>query len=1053
MVVELTTSAEQRAAAAQQIDGFREFSLAGTKNSVAEILNMIGRVNGIFSTYTLHDISHINAMLKMLDWLVPPTTRDKMSCVDWLLSTLAIYFHDLGMAVAQQEFNDRNENPAFQSFVDRLQSDPDATDFRRRVDALPNEKIDQFYFQEFIRSTHASRIRNWISGRNTERWGSGIRPVVSALHECLGGLPSRFREHLAIVCESHHRDNLDKRELFPLAQRYGSDPAAIANVQYSAVLLRTTDLLHVTQDRTPSVMYQMIGLTDPLGIDEWKKQQGTFSVGMKSRDFDAADHDNHFVVVGADFSEERPFFSLTEYLAYADEQIKQSKRWIDKSQEDADGNGFWFPWHRVQGDIRVEGSEPQQLRFELDRGRLLTLLVGHTIYNDSRVVIRELLQNAIDATRYHQHAQAKKSSAASNDVKAIQVHWNSADRDLIVRDFGTGMDLDTIKNHLLTVGSSFYDTPQFQADNVGFSPISRFGIGVLTCFMVSDDIEIITCRQDRGYRIRMSSVHANYLLKRLERDDPLLRAIGEHGTQVRIRLRPSVDLSKMSVLDILKHWIVLPACAVEYLQEGMQPTKIGFDSLEEAVKALIREDESEHYEGYGSRDRVEVQEHSTEGEEYRMGFATVSYFSTWNTFRQLRHAYKGAVCIEGIRVDHCIPGINQGAIRGILSVRGNRKFRTTVARTSLERDSEYYRVGQVCCRMLLDHIESEVESVSNKEGRPLSQASSAARGLVRSLRSMLDDQETLAICNEHYRELPSVVVEETQKNGRRTQTDRKLISRRQLDELQEFWMIESRLVSSLGSISRDLGRELSLNDFLSALAPDLIDDGVNPIVLEAEKVEESIIFSHVPQQVVFSRKQQQTNVRLSKGRSWGKFLKDNRPWIDEESHAEAVERAVELIDTPGIHIDHRRHVIQHSLQNMHLFELAEISGDEESVCMIKTKVCPILQQDSAAGKSLTAIREAYTADIEAPGLPVSDKSLVALTMMGLIAWANAGSFLDNERDDQGNLARKLWDSITRNDLFRQLSKVPEIVPPKLDDVFCGKQSFDVSTYWYNWDQF
>jgi hypothetical protein len=551
----------------------------------------------------------------------------------------------------------------------------------------------------------------------------------------------------------------------------------------------------------------------------------------------------------------------------------------------------------------------------------------------------------------------------------------------------------------------------------------------------------------------MSSVHANYLLKKLERDDPLLTPIGEHGTQVRIKFRPSVDLSKMSVLDILKYWVVLPACPVEYLQEGASPVKIGFDSLEDAIKALIKDDEPEHDQGYESRDRVVIQDQHNDGEHYEFGFATESFFSTWNTFKRLRDATKGAVCIEGIRVDHCIPGFGQGAIRGILSVRGNRRFRTTVARTSLERDSEYYRVGQVCCRMLLDNIENELDSVSKKEGRPLSQASSAARGLVRSLREIIDDQEILAICNEHYRGLPSVVMEETHKKGRKTETDRKLVPRNQLDELHEFWMIESRLVNSLGSISRDLGRELSLNDFLSALAPDLIDDSVNPIVLEAEKIEESIILSHAPIQVVFSRKQQQTNVRWSKSQSWRALIEQHPPWHDKETRADVIERAIKLIDVPGIHIDHRRNVINHVLNQFSLFELAEISGDEDSVRMIKTKVCPILHSDSAAGTTLNALRAAYTTEVDSSAAAVTDKAVVALVTMGLISWVNANKLLDNERNDQAELARKLWDSITRNNVFRQLPTIPECAPSKLDDVYCANQSFDVSTYWYNWDQF
>src|SRR5262249_40533609 len=159
------------------------------------------------------------------------------------------------------------------------------------------------------------------------------------------------------------------------------------NVQYAAILLRTCDLLHVTKDRTPSVMYQVIRLSDPKAVEEWDKQLGAFAVGPKGRRLEEKDPDTAIIVVHADFSEERPLFALQEYIAYANQQLQQSKRWADKSQQTNDGADYSFPWHAVKGDIRLEGNPPQPLSFELDRGRLLDLLVGHTIYNEPTVAI------------------------------------------------------------------------------------------------------------------------------------------------------------------------------------------------------------------------------------------------------------------------------------------------------------------------------------------------------------------------------------------------------------------------------------------------------------------------------------------------------------------------------------------------------------------------------------------------------------------------------------------------------------------------------------------
>ena len=352
-------------------------------------------------------------------------------------------------------------------------------------------------------------------------------------------MPIRFINHLSNVCASHQSDDIENNEKFPIFQAYGSDPNEIANVQYASLILRTADLLHVTKDRTPSVMYQIINISDPLGIDEWDKQLGTFSVRHQGRKFDETDTSTHRIIISADFKEERPFFSMSEYIIWANNQLKNNKRWADRSQENNDASDYYFPWTEIIPDIRVQNNEPNTLKFELDRGKLLDLLVGHTIYNDPTVVVRELLQNSIDAVRFFSY---KNIGVSYNGI--VNVYWKNNERELVVQDNGIGMTQEIIKNNLMKVGASYYNSIDFFSENPDFSPISRFGIGILTCFMVSDDIEIITCQNNKGHRIKMTSVESNYLLKELNDNDPLLSDIKPNGTKVIIKFRETVDLGK-----------------------------------------------------------------------------------------------------------------------------------------------------------------------------------------------------------------------------------------------------------------------------------------------------------------------------------------------------------------------------------------------------------------------------------------------------------------------------------------------------------------------------
>ncbi len=48
------------------------------------------------------------------------------------------------------------------------------------------------------------------------------------------------------------------------------------------------------------------------------------------------------------------------------------------------------------------------MSFTIDQENILQLLVGHTLYNDSSVVVRELVQNAIDAVKLQKRYEHKK---------------------------------------------------------------------------------------------------------------------------------------------------------------------------------------------------------------------------------------------------------------------------------------------------------------------------------------------------------------------------------------------------------------------------------------------------------------------------------------------------------------------------------------------------------------------------------------------------------------------------------------------------------------------
>lgn len=1068
-MTELNTNAEKSADGTRKIPGFKNFSLPGVKEKVAAMLGLIGR-DGIFSTYTAHDISHIDSMLSMLEWLIPDRTRQAMTSADWLMIVLAIYFHDLGMVVPAEEFENRCDDLAYRQFREALDSDPDATDYIARAQEMDDQERERFFFQEFIREQHPRRTRQWITGRGPAKWGTDISPIADEVGRLLADLPSRFREHLGIICESHHSDDIEDRQRYPIFERYANHKEAGVNVQYAAIILRTADLIHVTQDRTPSINYRVLRLSDPNSVAEWRKHQGTFAVGMKTRKFDPNDADSHVITISADFTEESPFFSLTEYIVYADGQLKQSKRWADKSQLDSDATDFSFPWHTFEGKVLVEGNEPVRMKFELDRGRLLDLLVGHTIYNDPTVAVRELLQNAIDAVRYQSYRDSWTASERDQPTPMgnVEVRWNPQNRALVVEDDGIGMDLDTIKFHLMRVGSSFYDTDQFKAENSGFSAISRFGIGVLTCFMVSDDIEVITQKSGRAHRLRMRSVHADYLLKELEPDAAVLDGLAAHGTRVTLKVRPSADLETRSVEDILRYWVILPECRVSFREAGMDARAVGFRDIKDAVRKLYDvpagDDDRSRFRTFrilSEREHIE----STNGEpmqQYEIGFATSKgYTPEWNFMypenrKQARD--QAAVCVEGIRVDSRMPGFVDNGVVGILSVRGNRNFRTTVSRTNLEQDAEYLRVGSICLRLLFEHVGNEISRIARNSGEPMSQASSAGRWLVGRLRACLSTEGLTEELDDRYANVPTVVVEESDEQNGDLRTERSFISRKSLGDRTSFWTIESRMVDSLGTISRDLGRELALNDFLRALAPELCDPRISPVVVDAHQIEVPLTATHHPTKVEFSKRHQQTAVFWELGRSWS--FENLHPIADglirdETSRSEWLDEALQVIlkFAPSGHaapsLDQLLAVL--SWDRSWRIEPVTVDGDVDDINLIKTRVVKLVSSESRLGKVLRNIRSLID-DLHV-GRAESNKLKILILFMCLLQRLSdaPGEFLGDGREDRSPL-ESLWRMLAGTIVQAFGETASEHIEANRDPSALARQVniFDVSVYWRDW---
>jgi molecular chaperone HtpG len=175
--------------------------------------------------------------------------------------------------------------------------------------------------------------------------------------------------------------------------------------------------------------------------------------------------------------------------------------------------------------------DQREHRFQVDLSGVVDIL-SHHLYASPRVYIRELLQNAVDAIT---------ARGAGDGRVSVEI---LPEQGLRVHDNGIGLTEEEVHTFLASVGRTS------KKDELGFARrdfLGQFGIGLLSCFMVADTIEVVT-RSVRGGPAVLWRGHGDgrYEVAPAERD--------EVGTTVTLRPRRGAEhwLTAVEVEELIR---------------------------------------------------------------------------------------------------------------------------------------------------------------------------------------------------------------------------------------------------------------------------------------------------------------------------------------------------------------------------------------------------------------------------------------------------------------------------------------------------------------------
>ena len=174
-------------------------------------------------------------------------------------------------------------------------------------------------------------------------------------------------------------------------------------------------------------------------------------------------------------------------------------------------------------------------RFQVNLGGMIEILSDH-LYSSPDVYVRELLQNGVDAITARTIWEKETKGEAVEVQGTIVLEIEEGSR-LVFSDNGQGLTEDEIHQFLAVIGESSKRNPKdgrIRTDYIG-----RFGIGLLSCFMVSDEIRMRTksCKGDSPVLEWQGKPDGTYTIKELPQT-----TLGDgepaFGTQVILEAKP-----------------------------------------------------------------------------------------------------------------------------------------------------------------------------------------------------------------------------------------------------------------------------------------------------------------------------------------------------------------------------------------------------------------------------------------------------------------------------------------------------------------------------------
>lgn len=483
-----------------------------------------------FPHYSMHDESHSLSIINKIEMLLGEDRIRSLSPTDTFLILESAYLHDIGMIIAQKELLEEWKKPTFKIFLKELKENSydkdviDAVTYLLKMQEDPKQvKEDGWPIKtrdavtlinsEYYRSKHSIRSANFID----EGANIGLHSNYKKL------IPNRLivlLQKIAVSHGSNFEDTFNKLE--HIDNGIGTDRI---HPRFISCLLRLGDLLDLDDGRFNATFENLASFPNSSKAHKEKHRSITLFLVSPEK-----------IQVSAVCKRPEVYRETRSWFDWLKEEIKNlSSRWSDIVPKDFKGG----PPSLGNINLSTEGSENISdglaLQFNIDQKKAFELIEGQGIYSNRLVFIRELIQNAMDATKIQMWKDIKngkydaikkqifgKDSNRLEEIKEkkyfefpsdlpteisqyypinITVTYDEEEKELefSIEDRGHGISIKDLKR-MENVGGSWTQDRELSLliDKMPkfLRPTGNFGLGLHSVFLVTDELKIETKSED-----------------------------------------------------------------------------------------------------------------------------------------------------------------------------------------------------------------------------------------------------------------------------------------------------------------------------------------------------------------------------------------------------------------------------------------------------------------------------------------------------------------------------------------------------------------------------